>query len=194
MSSCSLRSSMTITAQLAPASYTSPQQVQTTLVGCVDVRGDRRSTSRSFRKMNRSRKERQSTLRWSARVLSNGTPQNGQTVNFSLYHGSGTLNPASATTNSNGYASTTLQLVNFAAEVDGNACVGSNNNPCLGFHVFPVPSSGLLLQAVAGDLQLITVGSAFQPVVVRVTDTSVPRESCARRQRLVPIVARTHHR
>jgi hypothetical protein len=27
---------------------------------------------------------------------------------------------------------------------------------------------------VAGDLQLITVGSPFQPVAVRVTDTSVP--------------------
>ncbi len=30
---------MTITAQLAPASYTSPQQVQTTLVGCVECAG-----------------------------------------------------------------------------------------------------------------------------------------------------------
>jgi len=109
-----------------------------------------------------------------ARVLLNGVPQSGQVVNFSLYHGIGTLNPASATTNSNGYASTTLQLSNLAAEVDGNACVGSKNNPCLGFHVFPVPASSLRLQAVAGDLQLITVGPAFQPVTVRVTDTSTP--------------------
>jgi hypothetical protein len=95
-------------------------------------------------------------------------------VNFSLYHGSGTLNPPSAITDKNGYASTSLQLSNFSAEVDGNACVGSNNNPCQGFHVFPVPPSGLQLQAVAGDLQLITVGQAFQPVTVRVTDASVP--------------------
>jgi len=108
------------------------------------------------------------------RVLSNGAPLSGQVVNFSLYHGSGTLNPASATTDKNGYASTSLQLSNFSAEVDGNACVGSNNNPCVGFHVFPVPSSALRLQAVAGDLQVITVGSAFQTVTVRVTDTSVP--------------------
>jgi hypothetical protein len=164
---------MTITVQLAPASYTSPQQVQTTLVGCEGCAG----SAFDIALVPQSESVAQGAtvnLALIARVLLNGTPQNGQIVNFSLYHGSGTLNPASATTNSNGYASTTLQLANFAAEVDGNACVGSNNNPCLGFHVFPVPSSGLLLQAVAGDLQLITVGSAFQPVVVRVTDTSVP--------------------
>jgi hypothetical protein len=164
---------MTITVQLAPASYTSPQQVQTTLVGCEGCEGT--TFDIALVPQNESVAEGATVnLELIARVLSNGTPQSGQIVNFSLYHGSGTLNPAFATTNSNGYASTTLQLANFGAEVDGNACVGSNNNPCLGFHVFPVPSSGLLLQAVAGDLQLITVGSAFQPVVVRVTDTSVP--------------------
>jgi hypothetical protein len=164
---------MTITVQLAPASYTSPQQVQTTLVGCEGCEGS--VFDIGLVPQNESVAQGATVnLALIARVLSNGTPQNGQTVNFSLYHGSGTLNPVSATTNSNGYASTTLQLANFAAEVDGNACVGSNNNPCLGFHVFPVPSSGLLLQAVAGDIQLITIGSAFQPVVVRVTDTSVP--------------------
>lgn len=109
-----------------------------------------------------------------SRVLSNGTPLAGQVVNFSLYRGSGTLNPASATTDQNGYASSNLQLANFSTEVDGNACVGSNNNPCIGFHVFPVASSGLQLQAVAGDFQLITVGSPFQPITVRITDASVP--------------------
>ena len=113
-------------------------------------------------------------LELTARVLSNGAPQPGQVVNFSLYHGIGTLNPASATTNANGYASTSLQLSNLSAEVDGNACVGSSNNPCMQFHVFPVPSSTLRLQAVAGDLQLITVGPPFQPVTVRITDSSVP--------------------
>ena len=164
---------MTITVQLAPASYTSPQQVQTTLVGCEGCEGSVFDVA--LVPQNESVGQGATVnLALIARVVSNGTPQSNQIVNFSLYRGSGTLNPDSATTNSNGYASTTLQLANFAAEVDGNACVGSNNNPCLGFHVFPVPSSGLLLQAVAGDIQLITIGSAFQPVVVRVTDTSVP--------------------
>ena len=160
---------MIITAQLAPASYTSPQQVQTTLVGResqLDI---------ALTPQNESVAQGATvSISLTARVLSNGSPQIGQVVNFSLYHGSGTLNPASATTDQNGYASTSLQLSNFSAEVDGNACVGSNNNPCIGFHVLPVPSSTLRLQAVAGDLQLITVGPAFQPITVRITDASVP--------------------
>ena len=160
---------MTITAQLAPASYTSPQQVQTTLVG--------RESSLDIALSPQNESVAQGVtvnLQLTARVLSNGAPQPDQVVNFSLYHGSGTLNPASATTDKNGYASSSLQVSNFSAEVDGNACVGSNNNPCVGFHVFPVPSSAQRLQAVAGDLQLITVGPPFQPITVRITDTSVP--------------------
>jgi IPT/TIG domain len=164
---------MTITAQLAPASYTSPQQVQTTLLGCVMCEGT--SLDIALAPQNVSVAQGATVnIALTTRVLLNGVPQIGQVVNFSLYHGSGTLNPASATTNSNGYASTTLQLSNFAAEVDGNACVGSNNNPCVGFHVFPAPPSSLRLQAVTGDLQMITVGPPFQPVTVRVTDTSAP--------------------
>ena len=160
---------MTITAQLAPASYTSPQQVQTTLIG--------RESSLDIALSPQNESVAQGAtvnLQLTARVLSNGTPQAGQVVNFSLYHGSGALNPASATTNTSGYASTSLQVSNLSAEVDGNACVGSNNNPCVQFHVFPVASSALRLQAVAGDLQLITVGPAFQPITVRITDSSVP--------------------
>ena len=164
---------MTITAQLAPASYTSPQQVQTTLVGCVSCEGSQFDIA--LAPQNESAAQGATvSISLTARVLSNGSAQPGQIVNFSLYHGSGTLNPASATTDQYGYARTTLQLSNFSSEVDGNACVGSNNNPCIGFHIFPVPSSTLRLQAVAGDLQLITVGPAFQPITVRITDASVP--------------------
>lgn len=160
---------MTITVQLAPASYTSPQQVQATLSGTESpldialvpqIEWVAQGATVSFG--------------LTTRVLSNGAPLGGQVVNFSLYHGSGTLNPPSATTDSHGYASSTLQLSAFSAEVDGNACVGSNNNPCIGFHVFPVPSSALRLQSVAGHPQVVTVGQPFQLVVVRVTDTSVP--------------------
>jgi hypothetical protein len=164
---------MTITAQLAPASYTSPQQVQTTLVGCVGCSGA--ALDIALAPQNESVAQGATVnLELTARVLSNGVPQSGQVVNFSLYRGSGTLNPASAMTNANGYASTSLQLSGLSSEVDGNACVGSSNNPCLGFHVFPVASSARGLQAVAGEVQLITVGSAFQPVTARVTDMSVP--------------------
>lgn len=37
-----------------------------------------------------------------------------------------------------------------------------------------MPTYTLRLQAVAGDLQLITVGPPFQPITVQVTDSSVP--------------------
>ena len=164
---------MTITAQLAPASYTSPQQVQTTLLGCESCKGTQFDIALTPQNLSVAQGTTTNIV-LTARVLSSGTPQPGQVVNFSLYHGSGILNPPSATTNSNGYASTILQLSNFSAEVDGNACVGKANNPCFGFSVFPVPSSTLRLQAVAGNLQLIPVGPAFQPVIVRVTDASVP--------------------
>lgn len=40
-----------------------------------------------------------------------------------------------------------------------------------------MPASSLRMQAVAGDLQLITVGPPFQPITVRITDTSTPPES-----------------
>jgi len=164
---------ITITAQLAPVSYTSPQQVQTTLLGCVSCTGSPLDIALAPQNLSVAQGATVN-VELTARVLSNGVPQSGQVVNFSLYHGSGTLNPASATTNSHGYASTVLRLSNFAAEADGNACVGSKNNPCLGFHVFPVPASSLRLQTVAGDLQLITVGPPFQLVTVRVTDTATP--------------------
>jgi hypothetical protein len=164
---------MTITVQLAPASYTSPQQVQTTLVGCVMCNGTALDVALVPQNVSVALGATVNIV-LTTRVLSNGAPLGGQVVNFSLYHGSGTLNPPSAITDKYGYASATLQLSNFATEADGNACVGANNNPCLGFHVFPVPSSSLRLQAVAGDLQLITVGPPFQPIAVRVTDTSAP--------------------
>ena len=164
---------MTITVQLAPASYTSPQQVQTTLLGCVMCEGTTFDIALVPQNVSVAQGATMNIM-LTTRVLSNGVPQTGQVVNFSLYHGSGTLNPVSPVTNKNGYASTTLKLANFATEVDGNACLGSNNNPCMGFHVFPVRSSSLQLQAVAGDLQLITVGPPFQPITVRITDSSGP--------------------
>jgi hypothetical protein len=163
---------MTIAVQLAPASYTSPQQVQTTLLGCVMCEGTVLDIALVPQTVSVAQGATMNIV-LTTRVLANGVPQAGQVVNFSLYHGSGTLNPLSPVTNKNGYASTTLKLSNFATEVDGNACVGSNNNTCRGFDVLPVPSSSLRLQAVAGDLQLITVGPVFQPVTVRITDTSV---------------------
>ncbi len=159
----------TITFQLAPASYSTPQQVQTTLLGVesgLDLA--------LFPQNEWVAQGATASVALTTRVLSNGVPLRGQLVDFSLYRGTGILNPTSAVSDSNGYARTTLQLSNFTGEVDGSACVGVNNNPCQNFHVFPVVSSALRLQPVAGTPQIITVGQAFQPLAVRVVDSSAP--------------------
>jgi len=109
-----------------------------------------------------------------ARVLSNGVPLGGSTVNFQVMQGSGTLSPPSATTDSSGYASTSLQLSAFASEVQVSACVGQNNAPCLTFYGYAVPVSTIQLQAVAGTNQIALAGGSLSPVVVRALDSSVP--------------------
>ena len=80
---------MTITVQLAPASYNSPQQVQTTLLGT--------SSSLDLSLLSPNIWIAQGAtlnLTLTARVLSNGVPVNGRTVNYYLIEGIG--NPESA--------------------------------------------------------------------------------------------------
>lgn len=108
-----------------------------------------------------------------ARVLSNGAPLNNSKVNFTVVHGAGTLSAASAQTSSTGYATVSLLLSQFSSLVQVSACVGPNNAPCQTFYANPVAASQLQLQPVAGGGQ-ITSGQAFQPVAVRVTDSSSP--------------------
>ncbi|MGA9510019.1 MAG: IPT/TIG domain-containing protein [Candidatus Sulfotelmatobacter sp.] len=107
-----------------------------------------------------------------ARVVSTGTPQAGVTVDFRIAQGSGSLSAASAVTNSTGYASVTLTLTNFAANVQVVACVASGN-PCQTVYGNAVAATALNLQAVAGAGQVITA-PPFQPLTVRVTDSSTP--------------------
>ncbi|MFZ0773215.1 MAG: IPT/TIG domain-containing protein [Candidatus Sulfotelmatobacter sp.] len=108
-----------------------------------------------------------------ARVLSTGTPQSGVTVNFTITQGSGSLSSASAVTNSSGYASVTLTLTAFTANVQLSVCVAPGNSPCKTIYGNAVAPGLLNLQAVAGAGQVAT-GSAFQPLTVRVTDSSTP--------------------
>ena len=160
---------MTITVQLAPASYTTPQQVQTTLLGT--------SSSLDLSLLSPNIWIAQGAtvnLTLTARVLSNGVPINGRTLNYYLIKGSGTLNPPSTTTNANGYASSILQVSSLPGDVQVSVCVEPGDAPCRTFYGTAVPASSIRLQAVAGDLQLMTLGTAFQPVTVRVTDTSTP--------------------
>ncbi len=88
------------------------------------------------------------------RVVSNGTPQNNVTVNFTSY-GSGTLNPASAQTNATGYATMTLSLTQFATMFRVVACVANTPN-CQTFVGTPVAPSALQLLPVAGGGQVST--------------------------------------
>jgi hypothetical protein len=168
---------MTITAQLAPASYTSPQQVQTTLLGCENCEGTALDIDLVPQNVSVAQGATVS-VGLTARVLSDGTPVPGHSVNFcQLTPGQGCLAGSwsvTVITNASGYAQAALPITNMTSEVEGSVCVGPNKNPCENFYVFPVPSSGLQLQAVAGDFQAVTVGSVFQPVTVRITDTSVP--------------------
>jgi IPT/TIG domain len=160
---------MTISVRLAPSSYPSPQQVQTTLVGsesALDIALVPQTTSITL--------GASVNLTLTARVLSNGSPLSGSTVNFQIFKGSAGLSAPSVTTNSNGYASTLLEISSMAGDVQVSACVGPGNSPCLSFYGTAVPTSVLQLQAVAGSPQVVSAGQILQPVVVRVTDSSTP--------------------
>ena len=165
---------ITITAQLAPASYPSPKQVQTTIVG--------RSSALDLALAPQTAHILQGTttsLTLTARVLSYGTPQGGSNVNFQVLKGSGGLSPATASANSDGYASTTLQLTALAGDVQVSACVAPANAPCVIFSGTAVPDSGLKLQALTGAVQVVTAGQSLQPLRVRVTDLSTPPKPVA---------------
>jgi hypothetical protein len=108
-----------------------------------------------------------------ALVVDLGAPKSGVTVNFTVVQGTGSLSAGSAITNSSGYASVTLSLTNFAANVQISACVAPGNSPCQTIYGNAVAAAMLNLQAVAGAGQVIT-GTAFQPLTVRVTDSLTP--------------------
>jgi hypothetical protein len=110
------------------------------------------------------------------RVLSNGVPQTNGQVNFTTVHGTATLSAASAQTDSNGYATVTLSVSKLAALVQVSACVAPANTPCQPFYVNPVPLANQRLLPVSGAGQ-VSMGEAFQPIVVRVTDSSSPPNS-----------------
>lgn len=108
-----------------------------------------------------------------ARVLSNGSPLNNVQVNFSIVTGTGTLSAASAQTNSGGYAGVTLNLSQVSAALRVSACVAPSNAPCSLFYANVVPLAQQALEPISGGGQIST-GQAFQPVIVRVTDSSLP--------------------
>ena len=160
---------MTITAQLAPASYANPQQVQTTVVGRSTALDISLSPAYAFIAQRATL-----DLPLTARVLSNGTPVSGKAVNYSVMKGSGTFSSATVITDANGYASSNLQVVTVAGDVQISACVAPANAPCQIWSATAVPVSALQLQPVSGTTQVLGVGTIFAPVTVRVTDQATP--------------------
>jgi hypothetical protein len=113
------------------------------------------------------------SLPLTARVVTNGLAQAGVTVNFLFDQGTGSLSAGSAVTNSAGYASVTLTLTNFIANVQLSVCVAPANNPCQTIYGNAVAPAMMNLEPVSGAAQMVS-GTTFQPLVVRVTDSSMP--------------------
>jgi hypothetical protein len=157
----------TISAQLAPASYPSPQQVQTTLLGTSSSLDLWLTSTYAWIAQGAT-----ATIPVTIRVLSNGTPVSGKTINYKIIKGSATFSSPTAVSNASGYAATTLQLTAFAGDVQVAACVAPSNSPCQKFYGILVSSGALQLQPVTGNSQEALLGQGFQPVTIRVTDSS----------------------
>ncbi len=158
----------TITATLAPGAYSSSPSVSATLNAIEDAS--------DIGVLNPYLSIAQGAtvgLALTARVLSNGAPQSNVNVNFTVVSGSGTLRAASSQTSATGYATVTLTLTHFATSAQVSACVAPANAPCQPFYLTPVPLAQQNLQPVSGAGQVST-GPPFQPIVVRVTDSSSP--------------------
>jgi hypothetical protein len=160
---------ITITAKLAPASYTNPRQVQTTIVGRSSTLDISLSSVFAFIAQGATL-----NLPITARLLSNGSPLGGRTVNYSVMKGAGTFSSVTVNTDANGYATSNLQLVALSGDVQVSACVAPGNAPCQIWNATAVPVSALQLQPVSGSTQVVGVGAGFAPVAVRVTDQATP--------------------
>jgi hypothetical protein len=157
-----------ITATLAPGIYNPPQSVAATMSATSSSLDIGVNTPLLWIAQGAS-----VSVPLTARVVSLGAPLNGKTVNFVIGQGTGTLSAPSAVTNSQGYAAVTLTLTNFATSVQVSACVAPTNAPCQTVSGNAVGNALLRMNAVAGQGQVVT-GPAFQPLTVRVTDSSTP--------------------
>jgi hypothetical protein len=158
----------TITAALAPGVYNPPQSVAGTLFATSSSLDIGVTTPYLWVALGAT-----VSVPVTARVVDLGAPLIGTTVNFRVAQGSGALSSGSAVTNSAGYATVTLTLTSFTANVQLTACVAPNNSPCKTIYGNAVAPALLNLQAVSGAGQVVS-GTEFQPLTVRVTDSSTP--------------------
>jgi hypothetical protein len=135
----------TITATLAPGVYSPSKSVSATLEAIESTSDIGVSTPYLWIAQGAT-----VSVPLTARVLSNGVPQNNVTVNFTVVNGSGTLSAASAPTGSRGCATVTLTVTQLAALVQVSACVAPGNIPCQTIYANSVPLAQQNLQPVAG--------------------------------------------
>jgi hypothetical protein len=127
---------MAINATLASASSSNPKSVQSSLLGISSASDISVTLAAAWVAQGATL-----DLSLSSCVLSNGTPTRGSTVLYRLVKGSATLTSASAATDSNGYANTTLQIAGLNGDVQVSACVQPANKPCHTFSATAVPAS-----------------------------------------------------
>ena len=158
-----------ITATLAPASYSPAKLVQTTISGTAPAKDISILSPKTWVAQGAT-----VDVPLTARLLANGSPLAGQTLNFIVGIGTATPTPSSAVTDISGYARSSLHLTGFSGDVQGTVCLAPSNNPCQTFYVLMVALSALKLENVAGSVQAIPAGQAFQPIWVRATDSAMP--------------------
>jgi hypothetical protein len=105
-------------------------------------------------------------------ALSLGVPQANVSINFSVTHGTASISASSGTTSVSGYAAVTANIMNQNGDVQVLACVSPNNTPCQTFTLFSTPASLWKLETASGSSQFILSGQSFQPLRMRVTDSS----------------------
>jgi hypothetical protein len=157
----------TITASLAPATYLTPQTQQASVVAV--------STSMDLNALNPTRWIAQGasvSTPLSVIALNLGTPMQSVPINFSVVQGTASLSAATATTNALGAATVSASVTNHNATALISACVAPANAPCQRFTLFATPPSLWKLETVNGSSQAIGSGETFQPLVMRVTDSS----------------------
>jgi hypothetical protein len=122
-----------------------------------------------------------------ARVLANGVASGGRTVSYQITGGAATLAAATAASNAQGYATSTLNISNLSGEVDVKACIAPQKTICRDFSVFALPSSAIALEPVAGAQQMIAAGQNFAPLQFRVIDLASRIQAIA----AVPVLLRS---
>ncbi len=162
---------VTFSAELAPASYNPPATARTTLSGIASALDIALAPQSTWIAQGATL-----SLSLTGRVLSNGTPLAGRTINYRVQKGSALPSTSSVLTDVNGNATSTLQISALAGDLQVSACVQNQpvDSPCLIFNATAVPSSALRLRPIAGSLQVTVAGLSFQPVSVEVTDQAIP--------------------